>query len=184
MWYARSTLFMLRAPRLRAAVRWDPSSERSRVLLGLCRGRTLLNRNRSNRSISNRPEVGAESLALLRSTHVASEWSVIRRESKPNAESLPTSRLPITNCGKPASDHFRVADNLGPVSHSSSNQAANCGTSTDWRVYQPSGLFPLSKVGRATYLHSVPGKRVLSSHRSCRTDLPASRIRVGALRMD
>jgi hypothetical protein len=43
----------------------------ARVLLGLCRGRTLLNRNRSNQSISDQPEVGgAKPVALRRSTHI------------------------------------------------------------------------------------------------------------------
>jgi hypothetical protein len=77
------------------ARKWDPFSEQGRVLLGLCNGRTLLNQNHSNRLISDRPEVRAEPGALLRSTHVASEWPVNPPDSMPSAEISsykPTSR--------------------------------------------------------------------------------------------
>ena len=47
--------------------------------------RTPLNRNRGNRSISNQPEVGAESVVQFRSTHIASEPRS-PPESMPSAE--------------------------------------------------------------------------------------------------
>jgi hypothetical protein len=58
-------------------------------------GRTLLNRNRSNRSISDRPKLGHSPPHCSESTQIASEWPVIRPESMPSSEITsykPTSR--------------------------------------------------------------------------------------------
>ena len=65
----------------------------------------------------------------------------------------------------------------GPVLHSSSNQDANCGF---LGIARPSSIE--RRQNHITFTRFR--KRVLSSHRSCRADLPASRIRAGALRID
>lgn len=48
--------------------------------------------------------------------------------------------------------------------------------------YQPSGLFPVSKVEPPYLTRFREACTIL--HWFCRTDLPASRIRVGSLRID
>jgi hypothetical protein len=45
----------------------------------------------------------------------AFQMPAIRAESIQVGRLLPTSRLPITNHGTPASDHFRFADHSGVI---------------------------------------------------------------------